>query len=278
VQIESATSLPPYTGEAEAIQVVTQQAGEATVTLSRSDTAGSLQVQVQTESSPYVGVNVGAVDQTVTFADGQSQATFTVPILAGAPNPGEVDVSLSLSYTDPSTHQPYSYLAQGDPTLDLKIVASDPTLPPKVVFVESTVQGILLGFNKPMNPAAASDVNNYTVKYAHVVYPSAPSNLFGALFSNDKNSTYVKLVRIQSAQYDPTTQSVTLILKQPIPSGIDTKLTQVHTARTSVRRGHRSNFAGSLTDLQGNPINASTTPGKVELRDAQAPPIAIGSL
>ena len=156
--------------------------------------------------------------------------------------------------------------------MELMIVASDPTLPPKVVFAAPTAQGILLGFNKPMNPAGASDVNNYTVKYTHVVSPSAPSNLLDALFSNDKNSTYVKLVRLQSAQYDPTTQSVTLIPKQPIPSGIGTKLTQVHTARTSVRRGHRSNFAGSLTDLQGNPINASTTPGKIELLDTLPPP------
>jgi hypothetical protein len=274
VQFESATSLPNYTGVGEAIEVVTQQAGEATVTLSRSDTAGSLQVQVQTSSSPYVG----AVDPTVTFADGQSQATLTVPILAGAPNPGAVDVYLSLSYIDPLTHQPNTYGDVGDPTLDLKIVASDPTLPPKVVFKEATVQGILLGFNKPMNPAAASDVNNYTVTYKHTVYPSASSNLFKVIFSNAKDSTYVKLVRLQSAQYDPTTQSVILIPKQPIPSGLFTTLTQVHTARTSGRRGHRSKFAGSLTDLQGTPINARTTPGKIELRDALAPPIAGGSL
>jgi hypothetical protein len=265
----------------EAIQVVSQQAGEATVMLSRTDTAGSLQVEVTTDpSSPYVGVNVGAVDQMVTFADGQSQATLTVPILAGAPNPGEVRVYLWLSYTDPSTHQTYYRQATGDPNLDLRIVASDPTLPPKVVFVESTTQGFLLGFNKPMNPAGASDVNNYTVKYAHAVYPRAPSNLLGALFSNDKYSTSVKLVRLQSAQYDPATQSVLLIPKHLNPNlvGAFTNPTQVHTSRTSVRRGHRSNVAGSLTDLQGNPINASTTPGKIELRDASAPPMGGGSL
>src|SRR4051812_22871388 len=50
------------------IQVVAQNAGEATVVLSRSDTVGSLQVEVMTQpnpSSPYVGPMVGAVDQTV---------------------------------------------------------------------------------------------------------------------------------------------------------------------------------------------------------------------
>ena len=38
---------------------------------------------------------MAAVDQTVTFANGQSQVAVTVPILAGAPNPGEVDVNLT---------------------------------------------------------------------------------------------------------------------------------------------------------------------------------------
>jgi hypothetical protein len=231
--------------------VVTQQAGEAYVVLSRIDTAGSLQVEVTTDSSsPFVGVNVGAVDQTVTFADGQSQAALSVPILAGAPNPGEVDVTLYIkSNALPTGPAPSA-------TLDLRILAEDPTLPPEVVFMEYTTQGFLLRFNKPMNPAGASDVNNYTVNYSS----------YG----------YVKSVKIRTAQYDPATQSVTLIPKRPnsIFGGLFTSLTQVHTARTSVRRGHRSNVAGSLTDLLGNPIDASTTPGKVELRDVYfVPPI-----
>src|SRR6185503_8010894 len=41
------------------IQIVTQQAGKATVTLSRTDTAGPLQLEVTT--SQLSGVNVGAV-------------------------------------------------------------------------------------------------------------------------------------------------------------------------------------------------------------------------
>ena len=151
VQFESTTSpgsMPPT-------QVVTQQDGEATVTLSRSDTAGSLQVQVTTDpSSPFVGVNVGAVDQTVTFANGQSQAAVTVPILSGAPNPGEVDVYLNITPIDPSPHVITS------PPLDLKILSSDPTLPPKVVSTFGTPQGIVVNFGKPMNPVGASNVNN----------------------------------------------------------------------------------------------------------------------
>ena len=66
--------------------------------LIRNQNIGRLKVQVTTDpASPAVGVNVGAVDQTVTFANGQMSTAVTVPILSGAPNPGEVDVNLTIS-------------------------------------------------------------------------------------------------------------------------------------------------------------------------------------
>ena len=65
--------------------------------------------------------------------------------------------------------------------LDLKIVASDPTLPPKVVSSFATKQGIVLSFNKPMDPVGASDVNNYSVS---LVYPRDTGGFFG--ISNTK--------------------------------------------------------------------------------------------
>ena len=48
-------------------------------------------------------------------------------------------------------------------------------------------------------------------------------------------------------------------------------LSQVKRARRSVRPAHWSNVAPGLTDLQGNPINADTTPGKVEYRVVAEP-------
>ena len=58
----SGTSFVPLTGTSEPFQVVSQQAGEATVVLSRTDTAGSLQVLVtESSSSPnVVGVSASA--------------------------------------------------------------------------------------------------------------------------------------------------------------------------------------------------------------------------
>ena len=110
-------------------EVVKQDAGQATVTLSRSNTAGSLRVEVTTAPSPYVGVNVGAVDQTVTFAAGQRQATLTVPILSGARNPGDVVVDLSLKPIDPARILSH-YLV-------LMVKASASTLPPTTLKFEN---------------------------------------------------------------------------------------------------------------------------------------------
>jgi hypothetical protein len=254
------------------IQIVTQQAGTATVTLSRTDTAGPLQVEVTMNASiaPLEGANVGAVDQTVTFAPGQSLATATVPIIAGAPNPGEVDELLAINpvnATDPLAGNVLPI------PLDLRIVASDPTLPPKVVSSFATNQGIVLSFNKPMDPVGASKVNNYSV---FLVYPTSTGGVFGI---DTKTKSLVKSLRFESAQYDPATQTVTLITKHPLPDFVGSTLTlsQVKRARRSVRTPHSSNVARGLTDLQGNPINADTTPGKVEYRLVNNP-INVGGL
>jgi hypothetical protein len=224
--------------------VVSQDAGEATVRLSRSDTAGSLRVEVTTAPSPYVGVNVGAVDQTVTFAAVQRQATLTVPILSGARNPGDVSVNLTAKIIDPAPAVPPVPFV-----LDLRIVASDPTLPPKVVSIVATSQDIVLRFNKPMNPAGASNVKDYAVSVV-----------------NDSMNSWP----LKSAEYDPATQTVTLIPKHPnLNIHSLTTATRLHRVRTSVRARHQSNAAPGLTDLQGNPVNADTTPGQVAIRLAE---------
>jgi len=244
-------------------QVVGQQDRVATVILTRNENVGRLQVQVSTDpASPAVGVNVGAVDQTVTFANGQITAAVTVPILSGAPNPGEVDVNLTISPVDGSRQ-----LVTTGP-LELRIVASDATVPPRIVSTVGKPHGIVLTFSKPMNPVAASNVNNYAVEWtsAHPVnqfvstwdWFFAPGEGLGA-------GTH-GFVRLRSAEYDPATQSVTLIPKRKLTytysatTSID--VTQGHAGKTSGRPGQPSNLGLGLTDLDGNPINPELTPGK----------------
>jgi hypothetical protein len=63
---------------------VVQQGGEAIVWLQRTTFAGPLQVQVATDpSSPAAGVNLAALNQTVTIAGGQNLASVTIPTNAG---------------------------------------------------------------------------------------------------------------------------------------------------------------------------------------------------
>ena len=216
-------------------------------------------------SSPAVGVNVGAVDQTVTFANGERGAAVIVPILSGAPNPGEVDVSLTIT---PLNDSPNVTVVG---PLELRILAST-TIPPKIVSVTGKPQGIVLTFSKPMNPVEASNVKNYALRWKsiHSKYnllgPAALLLPWSSLSSSTSGSA-----RLKSARYDPATNSVTLIpngkLSRALLAGTQSSITvtQGHPAKISGRPGKQSNVGPGLTDLEGNPINADSTPGKFNI-------------
>ena len=179
-------------------QQVVQQGGEATVWLRGYTGGGPLQVQVATDpSSPAVGVNLPAVNQTVTIPGGQSVASVTIPTNAGAPNPGEVDVNLTITPIDPPT----GVTVQGGP-LELRILAPDATTPPKIIGVAGTPDGIQLMFSKPMNPVQASNVHNYAVRETYTTISgnddflsSAPSRFFSpdAPFGGTTTSIFRKV-------------------------------------------------------------------------------------
>lgn len=269
-------------GTAKPTQLATQQDGQAIVTVSGYVPPGTspLQVLVATDpTSPAVGVNVGAVNQTITFASGWSEATVTVPILAGAPNPGEVDVLLTLTPITPAPN-----LVTFGP-LELRVMASQDLIPPKIISVRGTPRGIVLKFSKPMDPVAASDVNNYSV---HVRKTSTKTNAFlmplrkiaflpplsvlttplamaapriGEIGISTSTSTHT--VPLRAAQYDPATNSVTLVTRRKLnySSGALT-VTQGEQAKGSGPQGVPSSSGPGLTDLAGNPINGWTTPGR----------------
>jgi hypothetical protein len=202
------------------------------------------QVRVTTDpSSPAVGVNVAPVDQIVTFApsqaSGQTDVSLSVPILAGAPNPGEVDVALTLTPIDPPPH----FSTTGP--LELKICASEAQMPPTIVSSKLTPQGIVLTFSKPMDPAGASNVNNYRCVAS-----------FSGLFGNPQ------VFKIKAAQYDPATYTVTLVLagKHHAPLSVSNSGSRILGGPKS-----RRNVGPPLADVEGHLINANTTPGMVSV-------------
>jgi hypothetical protein len=69
-------------------------------------------------------------------------------------------------------------------------------------------------------------------------------------------------VPLQAAEYDPATNSVTLVPKRKLTYSAEIIVTQARQTKVSGRPGHQSNPGPGLTDLEGNPINGDTTPGK----------------
>jgi hypothetical protein len=261
----------PLPGTTNLSQVVTQQDGEATVTLSGyvQPGTGSLQVVVATDpSSPAVGVNVGAVDQTITFANGNSQATVTVPILAGASNPGEVDVDLTITPIDP----PPKLTTSGP--LELRILSSADMIPPKIVSVKGAPHGIVLTFSKSMDPLGASNVNNYTVRatttstktdpfLVPIDFLTFPLHMDSSISTSYSEST--RNVPLRAAQYDPATNSVTLVTKRKLNYSASISVFQGNQTKVSGPPGLQSNFGPGLTDLEGNLINGDTSPGQFDI-------------
>jgi hypothetical protein len=251
------TSTTEDVGFSAVTQEVSQQSSVATVILSRGIATGSgsnylpfLQVQVTTDSSsPYVGVNVGAVNQTVTFAPNQIDAMLTVPIVAGAPNPGEVDVNLTVTPVDPSPD-----LNVSAPVDMLRILASDASIPPTIVATVGTPDGIEVIFNKPMDPAQASKVKNYAVSSEGVNFGSSG---FIPTFHMVTTS-----VRLMSAEYNAATNTVTLIPRRRLTYGAQVTVTQGRPAHAAGGPSAGTGAARGLVDLEGQPINQTTTPGK----------------
>jgi hypothetical protein len=258
-------------------QQVVQQGGEATVWL-RSSFGSPMQVQVTTDpSSPAVGVNLPAVNQTVTLAGGAQTvggnlnlASVTIPTNAGAPNPGEVDVNLTITPIDP----PPGLTVQGGP-LELRILAPDATTPPRIIGVAGTPDGIELMFSKPMNPVQASNVHNYAVRLTSTTYSENDSVLThafgflspGAPIGGVSASKSTKSFPLRSASYDPADFTVTLIPKRRLSYAVFGSIfvTPGSPAKTSAARRHESSAAQGLTDLNGNAINQGGKPGEFRI-------------
>jgi hypothetical protein len=254
---------------------VVQQGGEAIVWLQRTTFTGPLQVQVATDpSSPAVGVNLPAVNQTVTIAGGQNVASVIIPTNVGAPNPGEVDVNLTITPIYPTAN-----IAVQD-SLELRILAPDATTPPMIIGEAKNPDGIVLMFSKPMNPVQASNVHNYKVRETWTT-SSANDPVGATLFwflSPDTPlggvtvSKHAMTVPLRSAIYDQADFTVTLIPKRRLsalasesPVAPSFVVTPGTPAKTSARHRQGSSPAQGLTDLDGNAINQGGKPGKFRI-------------
>ncbi len=139
--------------------------------------------------------------------------------LSGAPNPGEVDVNLTISSVAGSRQ----IMTSGP--LEMRILASPAMIPPIMVSVQGAPQGLVLTFSKPMDPVAASNVNNYSVR---ATTTSAKTNPFLVPIDiltfplhmdsslSTSTSIHTRRVPLRAAEYDPATNSVTLVPKRKL--------------------------------------------------------------
>ena len=209
--VEFVGNVPSYPGQPT--EVVGQQDGQANVTLWRSSSAGSLQVRVS-PPFPDPGGNVAPVDQTVTFADGQRYASLSIPLIAGAPNPGNVVTLLEVA---PLGFSPGGSKVLGAfSPLTLEILADDPKAAPQVVYEQtsSATQTVRLVFNKPMDPVQAANVNNYAVTEVNQNAGGGRGGILAIFGLHSNPTTTTKYTTPLSAHYDPATDSVTLTLKK----------------------------------------------------------------
>jgi hypothetical protein len=254
-------------------QVHMQEDGPITMDVYRVNTKGPLQLRVTSAPiSPDPGMVVGSLDQTVTFADTDAFIPITLPVFPGTPNPGEVDVALTLTPVDPSSH------LRIPPPLIYRIYASEAALPPQVVSAVGTPEGIVVSFSKPMDPAGASNVKNYALKTTTM--NSKGASLGNAVFGvaatlagfpllasgglSGSPSTHV--VRLKSARFDPATNTVTLVPQRRITNYFSFTLVQGQLTKPAVGRKHSAHPSPRLTDLAGTAINPwSSKPGQFSI-------------
>jgi hypothetical protein len=236
-----------------------QQDGPITLQLYRIPTKGTSQVRVTSNpSTPAADAVVPPIDQTVTFADGQGYVPMTVPVNPGASNPGEVDVSLNLTPINSSQAHFIAHPAK------LRIFASSDALPPKIVSAQGTPQGIVLTFDKPMDPAGASNVKNYALSSSSSRFHPTNDLLGNVMFygslgtlwpSAGTVSTSVHAIRLKSAQYDPSTNAVTLVPQSKLTYRGNFDVSQGPASTPSSGTRNPSKLGPRLTDVEGNPIN-----------------------
>jgi hypothetical protein len=253
--------------------VASQQSDSATVTLTRTTGyttyRGPLQIRVVSKPSAADGVNLPPVDRIVSFpADAstpfastprttlaQAQAaygasvqreTVTIPIVPGAANPGEVDVTLELRPVD----GPPDLILSAPAVLQIK--ATSDVTPPTLTGSRMTSRGIELTFSEPLDPATAGDPRNYAVTdYTGASMPGNSTALDaitgGVLMIGTPFARKVKLpkpVRVRSAVYDPATRTVTLIPTHSL----------AHSTMVRV-------VGGSVADASGNLVDRDTGDG-----------------
>ncbi len=196
----SVTNQPGTIQVGSALVLVPENAGFVTLTIDRLDgTLGTVTVAYATSDyTAIAGVNYTATSGTVTFLDGQTTATITIPVLDDLKVDGNLGFFVTLS-------SPTGGATLGAQNVAAVLVLNTDrdTIPPIVTGLiaipnGSSINGFVITFDKAMDPGRASFVGNY-----HVF---------------ETNGSAQIPIALAAANYDPTSFSVTLVPTSPLPS------------------------------------------------------------
>ena len=208
------------------------------------------------EPTPDASAFFAPVNELVTFPAGATSETVNVPIISSAPTPDQVLITLSATTTSPNVHTTMAPMDIPDPSTTLPdwvaLYSTPDAVPPTITSVQVVTQGtlasaVVLGFSKPMTPAAVENIHDYRIL-------SRPDTIrhssltFTGVFQSE--TTQYQSFPIAAATYDPSTFTVTLTLKRPVKAS---KLSQISSAYPV--KGH------VLTDLAGQRLAEGVPPG-----------------
>lgn len=224
-----------------------QRAQEADVTLAiRSPQAirRPLNVRVTTaDQSALANVHYRPLDEVITFQPGQTTRVVAIPIIPGAPNPGELTlgVNATIQEEDAPTVSTQVTLADIPDRSEPQIIDAD------LVVVDRSVKGIQITFNEPMNARTLEKVANYTV-WDFSKKPSV-GDWVGSILSGGKNDAFAPVpVRLRAAVYDADARSVLLVPRRRLsPAGQYDVTSGFRAPKPSVKPRK-----GGPADAQGN--------------------------
>ncbi len=237
-----------------------ENSGYAALTLTRTGgTQGSVSVVYTTlaDGSAQAGVNFTPVSHVVTFADGEISKTVFVPVSAD----GTYE---SYTYLDVKLSDPTGGVSIGDPSITrLAIMNTDVDLLPlqvastTLIASGSTINGVQVAFNKPLDPASAAALNNF-----FLIGPNGQGLL-----------TFPPM-------YNPANNSVTIVPAAPLTSPgfytlvINAAANGLHDYHGTVLDGNNDGLAGgnfvesfargtslAYADATGNFVNLSLSRG-----------------
>jgi hypothetical protein len=241
---------------------IAQQASELNVTLVRTTAAGRRQLDAPltvefsaAPGSPSSGAPTAPlstdqpftpIDQFVTFPAGQSTETVSVPIKTGAPKPALVPIVLAV--TPPKRIGPAAKTT-------VYLVSGPDAIPPSIINVHMVKRGIAVTFSKPMAPATVENVHNYAVEYT----PSQEFNVadLTGVGLIQRLSKTARPVALRRAHYDPSTNTVTLVPKDSLPSSGTYQIASPSSLGSRRAGPHK---AQPLSDLQGNVLDPGAAP------------------